>query len=179
MRQHELAMRFGSESRTLQPWYDTTREIWDIWSIGFDGVNWTPVRQLPQSEGRCRMEMGSGIVGGKLVYVWPVDGKTYPDPHVRSAQIRYAEFEPPERPASRDGMRPFVSRETGVADGAPTEQEDLARVRAFAGRTKNRCACSAATCTGTPTSRPTRSGTVISTTPTVTPSTPPRSTSSA
>ena len=131
MRQHELEMRFGSESRTLQPWYDTTREIWDIWSIGFDGLNWTPVRQLPQSEGRCRMEMGSGIVGGKLVYVWPVDGKTYPDPHVRNAQIRYAEFEPPERPASRDGMRPFVSHKTGVADGAPTEKEDLARVRAF------------------------------------------------
>ena len=93
---------------------------------------------------------GSGIAGNKLVYVWPVDGKTYPDPLVRNAHIRYAEFEPAEKPPGHDGMQPFAWRRTGVANGAPTETVDLARVRAFRWEDKNLCASSMVTRTGTP-----------------------------
>ncbi len=130
MPEHELELRFGSESRTLQPWYDTAREMWDIWTVGYDGERWGPTRQLPQSEGRCRMEMAAGVVGDRLVAVWPADGRTYADPHVRTAQLRYAEFPALKTPSAADAMRPFVSRRSGAPNAAPTEGRDLARVRA-------------------------------------------------
>ncbi len=130
MPQFELEMRFGSEARTLQPWYDTAIPLWDIFVTGFDGRDWLPVRQLPESTGRCRMQTASALTGDELVYVWPVDGRSYADPHVKSAQLRYAEFAISDAPAAEPAMKPFVSEPSGDAGAAPTEARDLERIRA-------------------------------------------------
>lgn len=128
--EHELAVQIGSEAQTLQPWYDTVRSVWDIFVTGFDGANWLPVRQLPQSSGRCFMPVAAAVRGDRLLAFWPADGRTYSDPHVKTAQIQFVELETPDRAAPSSAMKPFRSEAGGTPDAAPTERADLERVRA-------------------------------------------------
>jgi hypothetical protein len=72
----------------------------------------------------------------KLVAFWPIDGRTYADPHVRSAQLRYADFEESGEPAASERMKPFASSRSAAEDAAPTEQADLTRLRAVRWRDK-------------------------------------------
>ena len=128
--EHALKLKFGERERFLQPWYDTIRGMSSIQMIGFDGATWLPVRELPLSEGGAFAQSGAALLGDRLAFVWPSDGRSYEDPHFRTSQLRYAEFDLSERPAERDDMQPFVSEPEGAPDAAPTEAQDLARVRA-------------------------------------------------
>ena len=122
--------RIGSKVTINNPWYEIVRHFSTINVTSFDGKSWQPVRELPHSEGRCHMQSGSVLVGDKLLYLWPSDGRTFSDPHVRTAQLQYVELETNRRPAAADGMKPFQSEPIGVADAAPTEERDVERVRA-------------------------------------------------
>jgi hypothetical protein len=102
--------------------------------IGFNGVEWLPVRPVPESDGRCWMDTAVVTAGSKLVAFWPTDGRTYADPHVKSAQLRYADFEVSGEPAAPERMKPFLSSRSSAQDAAPTEKTDLARVRDSLGR---------------------------------------------
>ena len=129
MAENVRELQIGSKATSLQPWYDTVRQMWDVFVIGFDGAQWLPVRELPSSTGRCRMQTASTLSGNTLFYFWPKDGRTYADPYVKSAQLQYGEFAMSDKPSASDGMLPFASKRTGVSDAAPTEREDLSRVR--------------------------------------------------
>jgi len=130
MPEDQTTVQMGSAGQRLQPWYDTVRQMWDIFVVGFDGAKWLPVRELPESSGRCWMQSASALQGGKLLYFWPVDGRTYADPHVKTAQIQFAEFATADPPAAIDNMKPFRSETLAAENAAPTEKEDMKRVRA-------------------------------------------------
>ena len=112
MEEDQRRLQIGDKAQTLQPWYDTVRQVWDVYATAFDGANWLPARELPVSTGRCYMQSGAAMQGQSLIYFWPSDGRTYEDPHVRSAQLRYAEFPEIEKPAGaarieHDSLRTF------------------------------------------------------------------------
>jgi len=120
MPEDALEIRMGSATSAVNPWHDTVRAIWNIWAAGFDGSRWLPVREVPDSWGRCRMDSGSAMVNGKLVYVWPTDGRSYIDPHVRTAQLQYAEFDFADTATARESMRLFTS--------SPSKKDDSEKV---------------------------------------------------
>ncbi|RPJ58116.1 MAG: hypothetical protein EHM23_18385 [Acidobacteria bacterium] len=128
--EHQLELELGSRERRLQPWYDTVRQMWDVFVTGFDGANWLPVRQLPDSTGRCFMQAGSALWGEQLVYCWPADGRTYSDPHVKTSQLRYAMFDGGGAALQPENMRPFDAG-GGAAIPGTSEKLDLERVRAI------------------------------------------------
>ncbi|HLJ12897.1 MAG TPA: DUF3604 domain-containing protein [Bryobacteraceae bacterium] len=123
-------LRFAGEKGDTAPWYEVVRQMWSLYAIGFNGAEWLPVRPVPESEGRCWMDTAVTQAGGKLVAFWPVDGRTYADPHLRSAQLRYADFETWDEPALAERMQAFAASGSSVPDAAPTERADLARIRA-------------------------------------------------
>ena len=127
--EHALEVQFGSDRRRLQPWYDTIRGMSDIWVAGFDGARWLPLGELPLSSGGAYAQLALVGSGGRTVAVWPTDRRSYEDPHVRSAQIRYAAIDLDARFASDERMRPLVASDEDFVEAAPTEEADLARVR--------------------------------------------------
>lgn len=128
--EHELQVKFGSEQRRLQPWYDTIRGMSGIRMAAFDGSGWLPVGELPLSTGGAHAQLALAREGNATAVVWPTDGRTYENPHVRSSQLRYARLELDAEYASEERMRPFETTDEGFVDAAPTEAADLARVRA-------------------------------------------------
>ncbi len=128
--EHALDVQFGSDRRRLQPWYDTIRGMSDIRVAGFDGARWLPVGELPLSAGGAYAQLTLARGDGQTVAVWPTDRRSYEDPHVRSAQVRYANLNLDARYTSDERMRPMVASDEEFVDAAPTEEADLARVRA-------------------------------------------------
>lgn len=128
--EHELRVQFGSDQRRLQPWYDTIRGMSEIRVAGFDGAQWIPVRDLPLSAGGAYAQLALAGRGDRFTAVWPTDGRTYENPHVRSAQLRYAALDLRARYAADEQLRPYQPWRGDFVDAAPTEAADLARVRA-------------------------------------------------
>lgn len=127
--EHELNLKFGALERRLQPWYDTIRGMSSIQWTAHDGERWLPVRELPDSSGGAYAQLATAAFDGKTAVVWPTDSRSYEDPHVRTSQIRYAELSPDARRSETDAMR--APRQAALFENAaPTEQVDLARVRA-------------------------------------------------
>ena len=126
---HELNLQFGSAERRLQPWYDTIRGMSSLHLTAYDGARWLPVREFPLSSGGAYAQLATAAFAGKLAAVWPSDGRSYADPHVRTSQIRYAELSLENRRAATEAMRP-PRQAADFENAAPTEQADLARVRA-------------------------------------------------
>ena len=90
MQEDQTRVQIGDKNDVLQPWYDTVRQQWDVYVSAFDGARWLPARELPASTGRCYMQSAAVLSGQSLFYVWPRDGRTYEDPHVRTAQLQFA-----------------------------------------------------------------------------------------
>ena len=130
VREHELKVKFLSAERRLQPWYDTIRGMSDIRIAAFNGADWLPVRDLPLSTGGAYAQLALTRAGSSTVAVWPTDGRTYRDPHVRSSQLRYARLDLDASYVDVERMRPFEPTVEGFVDAAPTEAADLAAVRA-------------------------------------------------
>ena len=128
--EHETLLKFGAETRRMQPWYDTIRSMSSIQMMAFDGAVWSAPRELPLSVGGAYAQTGAAVAGGKLAVVWPADGRTYEDPHFRTSQLRYTELELNAATAGDDRMVAFRSEPGDAPDAAPTEKEDLARIRA-------------------------------------------------
>ena len=128
--EHELQVKFGAAERRLQPWYDTIRGMSEIRVSGFDGTRWLPTRDLPLSTGGAYAQLALARVGGGAEAVWPTDGRSFEDPHVRSAQLRYARFDLDAEYAAEERLRPLSATLYGFVDAAPTEAADLERVRA-------------------------------------------------
>ena len=128
--EHELQVKFGSEQRRLQPWYDTIRGMSDIRVAAFDGARWLPVGELPLSTGGAYAQLALAHAAKETIAVWPTDGRTYENPHVRSSQLRYARLELDAEYAPTERMRPLRASYEGFVDAAPTETADLANVRA-------------------------------------------------
>ena len=128
--EHALQVRFGSEERLLQPWYDTIRGMSEIRLAAFDGARWLPAVDLPLSAGGAYAQLALARAGGAAEAVWPTDGRSYENPHVRSAQLRFARLDTGADYASDERMRPLAASGAEVVDAAPTEAADLAKVRA-------------------------------------------------
>lgn len=128
--EHELQVKLGSEERRLQPWYDTIRGMSEIRVSGFDGSRWLPARDVPLSAGGAYAQLALARADGGVEAVWPSDGRSFEDPHVRTSQLRYARFELDAEYAADERVRPLASRVEEFVDAAPTEAADLARVRA-------------------------------------------------
>ena len=128
--EHELQVKFGSEQRRLQPWYDTIRGMSDIRVAAFDGARWLPVGELPLSTGGAYAQLALARAAKETIAVWPTDGRTYENPHVRSSQLRYARLDLDAEYALTERMRPLRASYEGFVDAAPTETADLAKVRA-------------------------------------------------
>ena len=127
--EHALQIQLGSDSRRLQPWYDTIRGLSEIRLAGFDGARWLPLGELPLSAGGAHAQMALARTDNRTVAVWPTDKRSYEDPHVRSSQIRYASLDLDARYTSEERLRPLITSDAGFVDAAPTEEADLARVR--------------------------------------------------
>ena len=127
--EHALQIQLGSDSRRLQPWYDTIRGLSEIRLAGFDGARWLPLGELPLSAGGAHAQMALARTDNRTVAVWPTDKRSYEDPHVRSSQIRYATLDLDARYTSEERLRPLITSDAGFVDAAPTEEADLARVR--------------------------------------------------
>jgi hypothetical protein len=130
----QTLLKIGDKSQVLQPWYDTVRQQWDIAVTAFDGSRWLPARELPASTGRCYMQSGAAAAKDGMMFVWPVDGRTYENPHVTTAQLRYTLLPSFGRPAE-ERMQSLTVDEDAVASAAPTEAADLAAIRAARWRT--------------------------------------------
>lgn len=128
--EHELQVRFGSDQRRLQPWYDTIRGMSEIRLAAYNGDRWLPVRELPLSTGGAYAQLALARAENGSVAVWPTDGRTYENPHVRSSQLRFARLELDAEYAPTERMRPLRASGEGFVDAAPTEAADLANVRA-------------------------------------------------
>ncbi len=128
--EHELRVKFGADERTLQPWYDTIRGMSRIQVTGFDGASWLPVRDVPLSVAGAYAQLALARVEGGADVVWPADGRTYEDPHVRTSQIRHARYSLDADYAGEERLRPLEPSADEFVDAAPTEAADLARVRA-------------------------------------------------
>lgn len=128
--EHGLKLKFGDHERLLQPWYDTVRGMSSMHVIGFDGADWLPVRELPLSMGGAYAQLSSAERARGTAIVWPTDGRTYLDPHVRSSQLRWAELELGDALVEEESMQPFVSRPGAEDLSLSREREDLRRVRA-------------------------------------------------
>lgn len=128
--EHELQVQFGASQRRLQPWYDTIRGMSEIRMTAFDGARWLPVRDLPLSTGGAYAQLTVANHPDGAEAVWPTDGRTYENPHVRSSQLRYAELDLSAPFNSDEQLVPVRIEDTDILDAAPTEAADLARVRA-------------------------------------------------
>lgn len=128
--EHELQVKFGEEERRLQPWYDTIRGMSEIRVSAFDGARWLPARDVPLSTGGAHAQLALARTDGGVAAIWPTDGRSFEDPHVRSAQLRYARFDLDAKYAREERLRPLAPSSAGFVDAAPTEAADLARVRA-------------------------------------------------
>lgn len=128
--EHELQVKFGEDERRLQPWYDTIRGMSEIRLTAFDGARWMPVADLPLSAGGAYAQIALARGEGQSVAVWPTDGRTYENPHVRSSQLRYASIDTGAGYSSEERLVPFEPSGEGFIDAAPTEAQDLVRVRA-------------------------------------------------
>lgn len=128
--EHELNVKFGAEERRMQPWYDTIRGMSAIHLTAFDGRKWLPVRDVPMSVAGAYAQLALARVNGGVDLVWPADGRTYEDPHVRTSQIRYARYSLDAAYAGEERLRPLEPGGEEFVDAAPTEAADLARVRA-------------------------------------------------
>jgi hypothetical protein len=76
------------------------------------------------------MQTGSALWRNRLVFCWPADGRTYQDPHVKTAQLSFSLFESAGRPAASQEMKPFVSVPAAISEAVSKEKSDLERVRA-------------------------------------------------
>ncbi len=126
----QTVLRIGDRTQTLQPWYDNVRQQWDIAITAFDGARWTQAREIAASTGRCYMQSGAAATSAGLLSIWPADGRSYREPYVKTAQLRYASFGSFGRPAAQERMQPLAAGDGNVAPAAPTEIADLAAVRA-------------------------------------------------
>lgn len=127
--EHELQVKFGNDERRLQPWYDTIRGMSAIRVSGFDGSRWIPVTDVPLSIGGAYAHLGLARISGGVEAVWPTDGRSFENPHVRSSQLRYGKFELGAKYAVEENLRPMSIEAGEFVDAAPTEEADLARVR--------------------------------------------------
>ena len=127
--EHELRVKFGAEERTMQPWYDTIRGMSRIQLTAFDGTDWQPVRDVPLSVAGAYAQIALARTDGAADVVWPADGRSYEDPHVRTSQIRYARYPLGAEYSSEERLRPLEPDQDQFVDAAPTEAADLARVR--------------------------------------------------
>ncbi len=128
--EHELRVKFGADERTLQPWYDTIRGMSRIQLAAFNGADWLPVRDVPLSVAGAYAQIALARADSGADVVWPADGRTYEDPHVRTSQIRYARYRLDDEYVEPERLRPLERGGEEFVDAAPTEESDLATVRA-------------------------------------------------
>jgi hypothetical protein len=125
----EITMRIGSLEAPVNPWHSTVRTVWDEYVAWFDGEKWAPPCELPRSTGRSRARVAAVPHSGGLLAMWPSDGRTYQTPRVRTSQLRWAALDASARPAPSLRLKPYVPAAAQSPQAAPTEGEDLRRLR--------------------------------------------------
>ena len=108
------------------------RAAWQIWASTLDGDQWTRAYEFPSSAGRqdVRWGVASGA-NGDLVATWASDGRDFYDFLYEHLDVYAARLPTLERATKPPVLHVRPERVVQFHDVAPTEPEDLDRIRGY------------------------------------------------
>ena len=108
------------------------RAAWEIWASTLDGSTWTVPYEIPFTAGRQDVRWGVGTGGsGNLVATWASDGRDFYQFLYRHADVYAAELPALERSTQPPDLRVRPERRIQYHSVAPTEEEDVKRLRGY------------------------------------------------
>ncbi len=108
------------------------RAAWEIWASTLDGGSWTEPYEIPFSAGRQDVRWGVASDGsGHLVATWASDGRDFYEFLYEHADVYAAKLPALGRSTKPPQLRVRPERRVQYHDVAPTEREDLRRLRAY------------------------------------------------
>ena len=108
------------------------RAVWEIWASTLDGDEWTTPYEIPSSGGRQDVRWGVAPDGaGSLIAAWQSDGRDYADFLYQHTDVFAAKLPALGRTAAAPDLRVRPERVLRFHDVAPTEVEDLKRLRGY------------------------------------------------
>ena len=108
------------------------RAAWEIWVATLDGDSWTTPYEVPFSAGRQDVRWGVASDGaGSLFAVWPTDNRDFSEFLSQHADIYAAKLPTLKRSTREPVFTDRPGREVVFYDLAPTEVEDLSRLRSY------------------------------------------------
>ena len=106
------------------------RAAWEIWAATLNGDSWTTPYEVPFSAGRQDVRWGAASDGaGSLFAVWPTDNRDFSEFLYQHADIYAAKLPTLKRSTREPVLTDRPGREVVFHDLAPTEVEDLSRLR--------------------------------------------------
>ena len=108
------------------------RAVWEIWASTLDGDKWTTPYEFPSSGGRQDVRWGVAPDGaGGLVAAWQSDGRDYYDFLYEHTDVYAAKLPALGRTAAAPDLRVRPERVVRFHNVAPTEAQDLKRLRGY------------------------------------------------
>lgn len=108
------------------------RAAWQIWGATLDGDAWTHPYEIPFTAGRQDVRWGVDSDGsGNLVATWPSDGRDFHGFLYEHADVYAAKLPKLDRTTQPPELRPRPERVVQFHNVAPTEEEDLRRLRGY------------------------------------------------
>ena len=108
------------------------RAAWQIWASTLDGAEWTVPYEIPFSAGRQDVRWGVASDGkGSLVATWGSDGRDFYGFLYDHADVYAAKLPTLGRPTAAPELRVRRERRVQYHDVAPTEADDLRRIREY------------------------------------------------
>ena len=127
-----FARRRTLRQRDLQSEAPAHRAAWEIWASTLDGARWTEPLHFPLSYGRQDMRWGLARDSrGGLWAAWPTDHRDFEAFLFQQADVYAGKLPNLTRPTAAPRLVERPTPELFFHDMAPTEQEDLARLRAY------------------------------------------------
>ena len=108
------------------------RAAWEIWASTLDGDKWTHAYEFPSSAGRQDVRWAvSSDAAGNLVATWASDGRDFYGFLYEHLDVYAAKLPALERATKPPALRVRPERVVRFHDVAPTEVEDLKRLRGY------------------------------------------------
>ena len=108
------------------------RAAWQIWASTLDGGTWTEPYEIPFTAGRQDVRWGVASDGsGNLVATWASDGRDFYDFLYEHADVYAAKLPALGRSTQPPELRVRPERRVQFHNVAPTEADDLRRLRAY------------------------------------------------
>ncbi len=108
------------------------RACWEIWGSTLDGSNWIEPVYVPRSQSRQDVRWGLASDGkGNLFAAWQMDNRDYSEFLYQHADVYASKLPNLERTTAAPKLAPRPKLELTFHDMAPTETEDLERIRNY------------------------------------------------